>query len=122
MGAGIWICGGSTPLWTKTSNVMTTEGSDRRSSRRPHGANALSKRTKTVLLPVGVSTGQESKSASRQDVGRGSSLCWVEGKADQVSCECFRKGTFLRDGRSHRERRRVCCCLLPHNRWVGRGP
>src|SRR6266571_3932627 len=97
-------------------------GSIGRTSRRIGGANALSKRTKTALRSVGISTGQENHSAGRQDACRGSSLCRFEGKADQVGCKCLRQGTFLRRRRSHRERRRVCGCLLPHNRWVGRGP
>src|SRR5437667_7895771 len=51
----------------------------------------------TCALPI--FSLQESKYASRKDVGGGSSLCCVEGKADQVSCECFRKGTFRSEER-----------------------
>ncbi len=52
MGAGIWICAGSTSLRTKTGSVIRR--SQQKVVRKNLGANALSRRTKTALLPVGL--------------------------------------------------------------------
>src|SRR5438094_3958696 len=52
MGAGIWICAGSTSLRTKTGRVIRRF--QQKVVRKNLAANALSRRTKTALQPVGL--------------------------------------------------------------------